>query len=189
MRDILKALRAVASIVCVAVVWASGPVAAADYPLTLVVGAEAKNGATTVTSTLTIRVDRLMEERDRTQATDALKFGGYPKFVTALRTFPAVGAIELEKRKVDIRYAREQTDAKGRRLTLVADKPLFFLGEATKARAGYELTIVDLTLDGQGGGTGMMAGAARVKPSPEGGVVLDDFADVRVQLTVRSNRP
>ena len=35
MRDILKALRPVASIVCVAVVWSSGPVAAAHYPLTL----------------------------------------------------------------------------------------------------------------------------------------------------------
>ena len=67
---------------------------------------------------------------------------------------------------------------------LVADQPLFFL-DKTKVKAGYELTLVDLTLDAQGSGTGTMAGAARIKPTGDGGVAIDDFAVEPVQLTVR----
>ena len=168
---------------------ASGSIrAAAQYPLTLVVSAQAKNATSTVTSTLNIRVDRLMAEANRTRVTDALLHGGYGNFLPALRTLPAIGAIGLEKREVQLKYAREQPDGKGYRLTLVADRPLFFLG-AEKARAGYELTIIDLRIDEQGAGTGTMSGAARVKPGPDGSVILDDFAEAPVELTVRPSRP
>ena len=75
-------------------------------------------------------------------------------------------------------------------LTLVADQPLFFFGaDPAKVRAGYALTIVDLRLDEKGGGTGTMAGAARVKPAPDGTVILDDFAETPVELTVRPSLP
>ena len=160
--------------------------AAGVYPMTLAVSAQVKNGATTVTSTFTIRIERLMTEPTRTKVTDALRFGGYQNFLPALRAAPVIGAIVLEKREVQLRYAREQPDEKGIRLTLVADKPLFFFGaDPTKARAGYELTVVDLRLDDKGAGTGTMAGAARVKPAPGGAVILDDYAEAPVELTVR----
>jgi len=166
--------------------WAGAPVrAAGEYPLALVANAQATNGTTTITSVLTIQIDRLISEGNRTRVTDALKFGGYQNFFTALRKLPAIGRVEIEKRRVDIRYAREEKDDKGMRLVLVADKPLFFLGEAVKNRAGYELTVVELSLDAQGAGTGRMLGAARVKPAPDGSVVVDDFASTPVQLTVR----
>ena len=61
----------------------------------------------------------------------------------------------------------------------------FFSAEPGKARAGYELTMVELILNAQGSGTGTMTGAARVKPSPDGGVIIDDFAEAPVQLAVR----
>jgi len=160
--------------------------AAGTYPLTLVVGAQAKNAIATVTSTLNIRVERVMSETNRTRVTDALLHGGYGNFLPALRALPAIGTIGLDKREVQLRYVREQPDGKGYRLTLVADRPLFFLGaDAAKARAGYELTIVDLRIDERGAGTGTMAGAARVKPGPDGAVILDDFAEAPVELTVR----
>lgn len=160
-------------------------VQAADYPLTLAASAQVSKGATTVTTTFTIRIDRVMNETFRTRVTDALKFGGYPKFLPALRALPAIGTIELEGRKVELRYVREEPRGKGSRLVLVADQPLFFLAEAAKAKAGYELTMVDLTLDEKGAGTGIMAGAARVKPAADGGVVIDDFAVEPVKLSVR----
>ena len=126
-----------------------------------------------------------MNETFRTRVTDALKFGGYPKFLPALRLLPVIGTIEVGERKVEVKYVREEKREKGIRLVLVADRPLFFLSDPSKARAGYELTVVDLSLDAQGAGTGTMAGAARVKPTPEGGVVLDDFAETPVELAVR----
>ena len=171
-------------VACLLVAWA-GAAQAADYPLTLAATAQVVNGPTTVTSVLTVHVDRLMAELNRTTVTDALKFGGYGNFLPALRKIPVVGSVEFNGRKVELRYAREQKTDQGRRLTLVADKPLFFLGEATKTRAGYELTVIDVTLDDKGAGTGTMAGAARVKPTPDGSVILDDFAEAPVQLTVK----
>ncbi len=164
--------------------------AAGDYPLTLNVDAQVKRGATTVTSTLTIHVDRLMDEGNRARVTDALKHSGYASFLNALRPLAPLGTVQLEERSVSFRYAREQQDDKGRRLTLVSDRPLFFLGgDPKKTREGYDLTIVDVHLDAQGGVSGTMAGAARVKPAADGGVVLDDFAQAPVQLTGRVSRP
>ena len=164
--------------------------AAVEYPLTLAVSAQAKRGATTATTSFTIRVDRLMTEATRTKVTDALRYGGYQNFLPALRAAAAIGVITLENREVQLRFAREQPDPKGRRLTLVADQPLFFFGaDPEKARAGYELTVVDLKLDDQGVGTGTMAGAARVKPAPGGNVILDSYAETPVELTVRPSPP
>ena len=164
--------------------------AAGEYPLTLAVTAQAKTATTTVSSTLTIRVDRLMSETSRTRVMDALKYGGYPQFLPALRALPVIGAVAFEKREVELRYAWEQPDGKGRRLTVVGSQPLFFFGpDPAKVRAGYELTVVILQIDDQGVGAGTMAGAARVKPAPDGGVVLDDYAEAPVELTVRPSQP
>lgn len=160
-------------------------VQATDFPLTLAAAAKVSKGPTTVTTTFTIHVDRLMNETFRTRVTDALKFGGYPKFLPALRALPPIGTIGVDGREVEIRYAREEPREKGSRLVLVADQPLFFLGDKAKARAGYELTMVELILDAQGTGTGTMTGAARVKPTPDGGIVIDEFEVAPVQLTVR----
>jgi hypothetical protein len=167
-----------------------GPVRAAnDYPLTLTLDATASTATASVASIVTIRVDRLMEESRRKRVTDALTYSGYGNFLTALRAIPAIGAIEFQSRSVEIRYAHEQKDATGQRLVLVADRPLFFLsGDPGKARAGYELTMVELRFDAQGDVTGTMMGAARVKPSPDG-IVVGDFADAPVRLVSRASRP
>ena len=167
---------------CVLMCWAG--VQATDYPLTLGAAAQVTKGATTVTTTFTIHVDREMNETFRSRVMDALKFGGYPKFLSALRSLPPIGTIALEGRTVEVRYAREEPREKGSRLVLVADRPLFFLADPAKARAGYELTMVELMLDAKGAGTGTMTGAARVKPTPDGGLVVDVFEVAPVQLTV-----
>jgi hypothetical protein len=164
--------------------WAA--VQATDYPVTFAAAAQVTKGATTVTTTFNIHVERVMNETLRTRVTDALKYGGYPKFLPALRLLPVIGTISLEARSVDVRYAREEPHAKGTRLVLIADHPLFYLGETGKARAGYELTMVELILDAKGTGTGTMTGAARVKPTPDGGVAIDVFEVAPVQLTVRT---
>ena len=161
--------------------------AASDYPLMLTLDAGANTEVTVITSSVTIRVERLMEENRWKRVTDALKYGGDGNFFPALRALPPIGTIALNGRTVEIRYAREERDATGRRLVLVADRPLFFLGAPTKARAGYELTVVELRFDAGGGVTGTMAGAARVKPSADG-VVLDNYAEVPVRLVARALR-
>ena len=184
-RRIVRLVRT-ASVAGVLVCLTGAPRAAGEYPVTIVADAQVKTATATVTLSVTIRVDRLMEENRRTRVTDALKYNGYAGFLNALRPLPPVGTIELGTRKVEVRYAYEQEDGAGRRLVLVADRPLFFLAaDPAKTRAGYELTVVQLRFDGRGGAEGTMAGAARVKPAPDGGVVLDDYAEAPVQLKVR----
>jgi hypothetical protein len=157
--------------------------AAGDYPLVRDFEARAKVGDTSITAKITVGVNRLMEESRWKRVTDALKHGGYPNFVNALRMLPPVGWVEINKRRVELRYAREEQRPTGRRLLVVADRPLFFLGDPTKSKPGFELTVVELNIDANGAITGSMAGAARVRPSGDGGVILDDYAEALVPLS------
>jgi hypothetical protein len=163
-------------------------VRAVEYPLLLTLDAAATTATAAMSSIVTVRVNRLMEESRRTRVTDALRYNGYGNFLTVLRSLPPVGEIELQGRKVEIKYARETEDGAGRRIVLIADHPLFFLTvDPSKSRTGFELTMVDLRVDAKGVVTGTMTGAARVKPSPDG-PVIDDFAEAPVRLAVRSDR-
>ncbi len=186
MRTPRRAVIAVLLVLC----WGSLARAAGEYPMKLMLNAQLKAAATTVTSTVTIAVERLMEESRRTRVTDGLKFNGYPGALKVLRSLPPVGTIEVSGRPVEIKYAHEQPNKDGFRLVLVADQPLFFLsGDASKSKAGYELTIVDLQVGAKGEITGTMAGAARVKPGPDGVPILDDFAVAPVKLEGNLRRP
>src|SRR5512138_983899 len=138
-----------------ALLTAAGPV---QYPLTMTFNAQVKaNEATTITSQVSVKVDNLMLESRRVRATDALQHGGFANFVNVLRTLPPIGVISLPKREVQIRYARETTDQGVTRLVLIADRPLVFLRpEEEKARAGYELTLMELRFDANGRAIGAM---------------------------------
>jgi len=164
-------------------------VLAADaYPRTIVADAHAQSGVTTITSKVTITIDRLIAATPRTRVLDGLKYNGFQGFMDALRPLPAIGVIATQSREVKVQYAWETKTDGGSRLVVVAGQPLFFLAaDATKKRAGYDLTVVDLLFDATGAATGMLAGAARVKPAPDG-VVLDDYAAAPVQLAVAASK-
>jgi hypothetical protein len=158
--------------------------AAGDYPRTIVAQAKTTDSGTTVTSTITIKLNRLMEPSRRTRVLDGLKYNGYQGFMNALRPLPVIGTIATPKRSVNVRYAWESEVEGHRRLVVVSNTPLFFLpGDTEKAKAGYELTFVELFFDASGGGRGTMSGATRVKPAPDG-IVIEDFAVAPVDLTV-----
>lgn len=160
--------------------------AAGTYPRTIAANAKATAGATTITSTITIQIDRLVEPSRRDRLIRGLKQNGYQGFVDVMRPLPVIGAIKTQNREVPVKYAWE-TEAQGKhRLIVVSDAPLFFLpGDQPKARPGYQLTVVQLLLDDSGAGTGNLAGAARVKPTADAeGIVLEDYSATPVDLTV-----
>lgn len=147
-----------------------------------VTGATAGAGA----ATIQVNIQRYTPDADRKAVEGALKSGGYPAFLTALRKAPEVGTVTAGDQKWAIRWAREQTTAKGRRIVVVTDKPIFFVGGGrvdAKPRAGYEVAVIEMQLDDVGLGNGSMAAAARVKPDGEGGVVIDDYAEKPIKLT------
>lgn len=133
-----------------------------------------------------VEIRRYTPDADRTAVEGALKGGGYPAFLTALRKAPEVGTVSLGTQKWAIRWAREQSTPTGRTIVVVTDQPMFFLGgsKATaKPRAGYEVGLIRMQVDKSGMGTGEMAAAARVKPGGETGVQVDDYADQPIKLT------
>ena len=153
--------------------------------------AQAKAGAGSVAATIQIQIQRYTPDFDRTAVETALKQGGYPGFVTALRKAPEVGSVMVGDQKFPIRWAREQKTDKGRTIVVVTDKPVFFVGGGrteAKPRAGYEVAVIQLMVDEIGLGTGSMAAAARVKPGGETGVQIDDYADEPIKLVTVSRK-
>jgi hypothetical protein len=157
--------------------------------------AQAKNATGAASGTLEVRVSRYTPDFDRTTVETALRLGGYPRFLTALRNAPEVGQLVLAGgQPYTIRYARERVEAGSRTIVVVTDKPVLFLGggggrAGAKPRAGYEVAVLQIQLDGTGQGRGTMAAAARVRPDGDGGVLLDDYAEAPIGLINVTRKP
>ena len=149
--------------------------------------AQAKNASGAVSGTLEVRLSRYTPDFDRKVVEEALRLGGYPRFVTALRNAPEVGQLALAGgQPFVIRYARETADGAGRTIVVVTDRPVFFVGSAkadAKPRAGFEVAVVRIQVDAAGRGRGTMAAAARVRPDGDGGILLDDYAEEPIAVT------
>ena len=165
----------------------------ATAPETFTATAQAKNGAGGASGTLEVQVTRYSPDFDRKTVEEALRLGGYPRFLTALRQAPGVGQLVLAGGPAyTIRYAREKVDGDVRTIVLVTDRPVLFIGGGraeSKPRAGYEIALLQIVVPKTGPPTGTMAGAARVRPDGTGGVVLDDYAEEPITLTGITRRP
>ena len=96
-------------------------------PETFSANAQVKGAAGAIAATIQLQIDRYTPEFDRTSVEGGLKGGGYPAFLGALRKAPQVGTVGIGDQKFAIRYAREDKTEKGRTITLVTDKPMFFV--------------------------------------------------------------
>jgi hypothetical protein len=167
----------------------SAPVALAQKtvkpPETFQAKAEVSGQEAGANAYVTIHLEKYTDERDRRTMTEALRVGGYPGFLPALRKAPDVGYVEMNGRKVVVRWARQQPTATGRTISVVTDGPLFFVGGGdvnAKPRQGYELAVIQMEVDSVGLGKGSMAAAARVKAGGQTGVEIDDYAEKPVKL-------
>jgi hypothetical protein len=159
------------------------------YPKTLAATTEVTATTGRMTGSMTIQVDRLMEELDFKKVSDALKVNGYLRFLPVLRTLPPVGYVQLGETRTELKFAHMR--ANGKTLVLGTDRPIFFIGGGApeaKPKAGYEMGVIELDLDARGNGTGTMAAAAKVKHTADGGVAIDDYAEKPVKLTVKPAR-
>ena len=144
-----------------------------------------------MTTTVQIVIERYTPDAERAAVESALKIGGYPGFVTALRKAPGVGRVELGGQKSIIRWARQTQSPKGRTIVLVTERPVFFIGGGGakhRPKEGYEVALVELIVDDKGAGTGSMAAAARIKLAPEGGILIDDYAEQLISLNAVTRR-
>lgn len=143
-------------------------------------------------SMIVIQIDRYTVDADHAVLAAALKDKGYAAFLEALRKAPVIGAVKVGERSVPIRWAREQTKDDGRRIAVVTDGPVFFAGGGAanaKPTAGYDVAVLEFTVDSVGLGSGRMAPAARVKTGGPTGIEIDDYAGKPMTLaTVARNR-
>jgi len=137
-------------------------------------------------ASIAIDIQRYTPEADRTAVETALKTGGYPAFLPALRKAPEVGAVSFADRKWPIRWARERATGKyTRQIVVVTDQPIFFVGGGrpdAKPREGFDVAVIELEVDNVGIGKGTMTAAARVKPGGENGVRIEDYAEKPMRL-------
>ena len=159
---------------------------AAGAPETFSARAHVGTDAANADVYLTIRVEKYTPEKEREAVLKALQTGGSAAFLEALHKSPVAGQLDTGKQTFPIRWARDTRDEKGGRvITLVTDKPVYFVGAGVpgaKPRAGYDVAVIQLKMDPAGVGQGTMAAAARVKPGEPEGVQVDDYGSEPVKL-------
>lgn len=127
---------------------------------------------------ISIKVEKYTPEKQVQAMENALKSGGSAAFVTALRAAPIVGKLTVGDKTFDIRWARQVANDKGRTISFVVDKPVYFIGAGlpgAKARDGFDVAVVQLVMDSSGTGEGRMVAAAKVKPGGQTGVEVEAY--------------
>ncbi len=160
-------------------------------PETFTASAQVLGNNAGASAQVTIQINQYTSDKDRAAIQEALKSGGNQGFLKALRSAPEVGYVEMNGRKVAVRWARQQPTEKGRTISVVTDAPMAFVGGGSvdaKPRAGYDVAVIQLEVDQIGLGNGSIAAAARVKPGGPTGVQIDDYAETPAKLvTVRKS--
>ena len=158
---------------------------AAGAPETFSVNAHVTGAPGAAAATLQVVIRRYTPDAERTALEGALETGGHPAFLAVLRKSSDVGYVEHGRSRFTIRYARETRTATGRRIDVVTGEPIFFFGGGApeaRPRAGFEVAVLRMDVEDVGLGSGVMAAAARIKPAPEGGVQIDDYAEQPIRL-------
>jgi len=136
-------------------------------------------------ATFTVQIDQYTADKDLKVMEQALQSGGSDGFVQALKKAPVAGHLKIGDRSFTIRWAKQVTTPKGRTISIVTDGPVFFVGAGlpdAKPRAGYDVAVAKLDIDTAGLGEGIIALAAKVKPSGQTGVEIQDYATEPVKL-------
>jgi hypothetical protein len=133
---------------------------------------------------VTIHIDRFIDDADRDKVVTAVKANDQPGTTKALAALPDIGYITLGEKRTPIKYAYARPTGDGRIITVVTAQPIYFVGGAeknAKPKAGYDLALALLVLNGQDTGDGELAPAVKLKVD-NGAVVTDDYGAEKVRL-------
>jgi hypothetical protein len=129
---------------------------------------------------------RESSDEARQQLLAALKSGGNRALWKALGAAESVGQIRVGNRLAyDLRYARVISgDAGQRTIILATDRPIQFfeMRRMTRSR-DFDISVVELQVDGEGNGSGTAIPAAQVEYDTESGdIELTNLSTTPVQL-------
>jgi hypothetical protein len=176
-----KSLAAVAGIVFAATLTMAGQAPVQTGPEAFSAEAKIPTDMGLASSTLTIQLNGYTKEPNRKVMADALRYNGFAGFWPVFIKAPIVGTVQIRDRKWNIRWATQQAEGERRRLLLATDKAIYFVGGASpnaKPRAGYDMAVLQFSVDQSGAGSGTIALAARVRPNADASAfILDDYSE------------
>lgn len=132
-----------------------------------------------------VQIDQYTPEADVKSMRQALQAGGSAGFVEALRKAPVAGQVKVGEQVFTVRWARKTATKSGYDISIVTEKPMYFVGgglPGAKERAGYDVAVLLLQMDSSQVGEGKMAAAAKVKPGGATGVEIEDYASEPIKL-------
>jgi hypothetical protein len=149
-------------------------------------------GGAQVTAPVTVVVTRLTTDSERSAVTEALKKGGTPAVVQALKAMADAGYIEVGARRTPIKFAHARPMGGGRLMTVIAPTAIVYLGAElpdAKPRAGFDLALALFELNEAGAGDGELVPAATVKITETGAIQTQDYGAEAVRLiNVRASK-
>ncbi len=132
---------------------------------------------------MTVSIDRKMSQPEAETLTAAFKSGGAAAFRKALVGVPPTGWVQIGAgRATPTRFTIERIVGGGRLLTIITDQPLLFVGAGVpdaKAKEGYDFAVIDLEVDANGGGSGTLAPAAKIKMNQDA-FAVEDYGGVEI---------
>jgi len=135
---------------------------------------------------ITVVVARLMPQNEADALTATFKKGGLAELRRALANVPPTGTIQVgSAAPTTTRLTIARITGDGRLLTIVADKPIAFIGanrKGAKPTAGFDFAVLDLSVDGNGAGFGTLLPAAKVTVNGNA-FVVEDYGDEVVRVT------
>jgi hypothetical protein len=142
----------------------------------------------TATATpIDIVVERWSSEAQRSRLMMVLFEQGADKLLDALRDAPKVGYIRTPgSLSWDLHFAwRTPDEDGGERVVIATDRPIGFWETVAQPRTiDYPFTVIEMRLDAQGEGTGMLSVATKIIPDKEGNIItLENYGTQRIRLT------
>jgi len=143
-------------------------------------------------SAMDVKMDSYTTDAAHDAFASAFKSGGHDALVAALKKAPKIGEFKMGKIVAAVRWARTQAQPNdARRIVIVTDAPVYFAGAGAvdaKSTKGFDVAVLEFTIDSVGLGKGTMAPAAKVKPGGPNGVEVEDYSGKRIELvTVTRN--
>jgi hypothetical protein len=133
---------------------------------------------------VTIHIDRFITDADRDKLVAAVKANDHAATTKLLAGLPTIGSVKVLEKSTPIKYAYARPTGDGRLITVVTAQPIYYVGGAekdAKPKAGYDLGLALLVLNGQDSGDGELAPAVKIKVD-NGAVVTDDYGSEVVKL-------
>ena len=151
-------------------------------PETFTATATVRQGTTSASADVSVRIDRYATPDDRAALLKTVRAGS-AAVQKALSAHPDAGYIQVGDRRTPLKYAWKHTGTGGQLITVATAEPILHLG-ATRPNAapksGFDVAIALLDVNS---GTGELAPAAKVGLDDSGAVRVEDYGATVVWLS------